>query len=99
MADAKAKGKGKRSGHGDEHKDDPAERPSAEVLTAQLCKAIHGGASAEAEDLFSRLDSELRRQDSVRLQNYVSELEAAAVAALPDDSDSSGDEGASRKPS
>eukprot|EP00439_Symbiodinium_sp_Y106_P084461 s720_g25.t2 len=94
-ADAKAKGKGKRSGDSECKDDAETQRPSAEVLTEQLCEAINGGATARAEDLFSRLDSELRRQDSVRLQNYVSELEAAAVAALPD-SDSSEEEGAAK---
>ncbi|CAE6933538.1 Grm5 [Symbiodinium natans] len=90
---AKGKGKTSSSGYGDELQHDQGRHEAfGDLLTAQLCQAINGGATAQAEDLFSRLDIELRRQDSARLQSYVSEQEAAAVAALPDGSDSSGDE-------
>eukprot|EP00439_Symbiodinium_sp_Y106_P084191 s720_g25.t1 len=51
-ADAKAKGKGKRSGDSECKDDAETQRPSAEVLTEQLCEAINGGATARAEDLF-----------------------------------------------
>ncbi|CAJ1417108.1 unnamed protein product [Effrenium voratum] len=87
---ASAKGKGKGSGY---KENGEKERPSDEVLAAELCEAINGGATTQAEALFSRLDVELRKQDSLRLQCRATQEDAAAVAALPDcGSDSSGDE-------
>ncbi|CAE7838850.1 Grm5 [Symbiodinium sp. CCMP2592] len=54
-AKAKSKGKGKRSGDSERKDDAETQRPSAEVLTEQLCEAINGGATAQAEDLFSQM--------------------------------------------
>eukprot|EP00435_Cladocopium_sp_Y103_P033471 s29_g8.t1 len=88
------KGKGKSfNGYGEEPKNEMKDRPPDEILAAQLCEAINGGATTKAEALFSRLDVELRKEDSLRLQSRTTQEEAAAVAALPDcGSDSSDDE-------
>eukprot|EP00434_Breviolum_minutum_P038329 symbB.v1.2.033995.t1/scaffold4309.1/size41561/6 len=74
---AKGKGKGP-SGYGEDAKTDAKDRP--DEIAAQLCEAIKGGATTKAEALFSRLDVELRKEDSIRLQSRTTQEEAAAVA-------------------